>query len=324
MNRRKILAAAIAAAAAPISGLHAQGVAWPTRPIRLVVPINAGGSADIVARVLAEKLQTRLSQPVVVDNKPGASTVIGTNYVLRAPADGYTLYMTNNLVGLMPITSPNTARYHPLQDFTMIGRIGSSVGVLVTNTTMPFTSVPEMIAHAKKHPGQLAFATTGIGSADHLGGELLAQAAGVKFNFVPYTGGALAMQDVASGVAQLRYDGLATALPFITSGKVRVLAVVGDKRDPRLPNVPAQGEVLPGTDWRGYFGIIGPKGVPDKVVERFNRELNETLALPDVAERLRGAGINVSGGTPEDLAKTVQASYEMWTRLVKQLGLKTE
>jgi len=324
MNRRTFLTAASGSMFALSTSLQAQTAAWPTRPIRLVVPYGAGGSTDVVARILAERLQARLGQPVIVDNKAGASTVIATNFVRQAPADGYTLYMTNSQVGLMPITSPATARYHPVQDFTMIGRIGATTVVLVTNASTPFSSVSELVSYAKSRPGQLAFATTGVGSADHLGGELLAQATGLKFNFIPYAGGAQAMQDVASGVAQLRYDALASSLPHIASGKIRVLAVVGDKRDSRLPNVPALAEVLPAADWSGYYGISGPKGMPEAVVQRLNRELNDAMAQPEVAERLRGAGMTLTGGTPEYLAKVVQADFDKWTRLVKQLGLRTE
>jgi tripartite-type tricarboxylate transporter receptor subunit TctC len=288
-----------------------------------VLPFPAGGATDLLARVLAEKLQSRLGEPVVVDNRPGASTLIATNIVRQSAADGYTLYLVPSQVVTLPVTSPQTARYNALQDFTPIARTGTTAIVLLAHSAAPFNTVPELIAYARAHPGELAVATTGVASGDHVAGLQLAQATGIKLNFIPYQGGALATQAVGSGTAQLRSDALASTMPLVAAGRVKILAL-WDRRLARLPDVPTVQESVPGIEYGGFYGLLGPKGLPQAIVQRLNREVNEILALPDVSERLQAAGLVLHTGTTEEFARSMQAEYQRSSRVVRNLGVKVD
>lgn len=324
MNRRKLVCGFVTAlmTLAPWAASVAQD--FPNKPIRLVLPYPPGGATDTLARTLAEKMQARLGQTVIVDNKPGGNTLIATHYLQQAAPDGYTLGVVATQFGQYPVTNPSTAKYEPLQDFTPIAQATGLMMVLVANPQVAASSVRELIELAKSKPGQLSVATTGVGSTDHLVGELLAYKTGTRFNFVPYKGGAAAVQDVMAGVADLRVDAMASSRPHIDSGRLKALAVFEPRRHPGFPNLATVVETVPGVEAGGYFGLVGPKGMPGAVVARLNREVVEIMKLPDVVERMTGLGMDPVTGTPEQFATVIRNDYEQWRRLLGDTGLKIE
>lgn len=323
LNRRCLLQVLCTAAALSLP-LAAQADNYPAKPVTLVVPYAPGGATDTLARILAEKLQARLGQPVLVDNRPGASTSIATQQVRQAPPDGYTLYVVASQFGVLPLVSPGIAKYHPVEDFTPIAQVTSMLMVLVASPSLPVKNVAELIALAKSRPGPLSMATTGVGSTDHLGGELLALRTGTKFNFVPYKGAAPAVQDVIAGVADLRLDAMPSSRGFIESGKLKALATFDARRHPGFPDIPAIGETVPNVEFGGYFGLVGPKGLPEAVVARLGKELGDVMRLPDVVTRLSALGLDPAAGTPAQFADAIRRDHDLWAQLIKDSGLKIE
>ena len=302
----------------------AQVQGYPARPITLVVGYAPGGATDTLARAVAEKLQSRLSQPVLVDNKPGASTAIATAFVRQATPDGHTLYLVSSQFGQLPVVCPSLGKYDPAHDFTSVARLSSILAVLVANPKLPANSIPELLELAKSKPGQLTIATTGLGSPDHLAVELLAHKTGTKFNLIPYKGAAPAIQDVVAGVADLRLDAMPTSRGFIETGKLKALAIFDRKRHPSLPAIPAIDESIAGADFRSYFGVIGPKGMPPAIVARLNKELLEIMATPDFSARMAALGLETSTGSPEQFGAVIQNDTALGAKLLKDTGLKIE
>jgi len=319
---RFIKSAGVLALVAAAAAGHAQN--YPTRPVTLVVGFAPGGATDSLARVVAEKLSTRLGQPVVVDNKPGANTIIASNFVRQAQPDGHTLYMVTTSFGQAPVVTPSVAKYDPLKDFTLIAQATGLLNVMVVNPQLPVKSVRELIDYAKANPGKVSVATTGVGSTDHLGGELFAYRNKLKLNFVPYKGGAPAIQDVVAGVASMRLDAMPSSRQFIEAGKLRALAIMEPKRHPGFPAIPAIGETGAGMDYGGYFGVVGPKGMAPALVARLNADINAVLQMPDVVARLNQLGMDVVTGTPEDFVRVLDKDSKLWAKLLADTGLKIE
>jgi tripartite-type tricarboxylate transporter receptor subunit TctC len=318
-----LLGAAFALVAVwPAATVRAQ--TFPSRPVTLVVAYSPGGSTDTLARTIAEKLQTRLGQPVVVENKPGGGTTIATGFVRQAAADGHTLYVVTSQFGQMPVVNPSIAKYDPIRDFTPIGQATSMLMVLVANPRFPAGNVRELLDYAKANPGKVSVATTGVGSTDHLGGELLAYKTGASFNFIPYKGGAPAVQDVMAGVADVRLDAMPSSRAHIESGKLKALAVFETRRHPGFPDIPAITETVPGVEFGGYFGVIGPKGMPGAVVARLNKELSDIMKLPDVSAKMSGLGLEPATGSAEQFVEVIQKDHDQWAKLLKDTGLKIE
>ncbi|HSV44702.1 MAG TPA: tripartite tricarboxylate transporter substrate binding protein [Ramlibacter sp.] len=297
---------------------------YPAKPITLVVGYAPGGATDSLARVVAEKLTSRLGQAVIVDNKPGANSVIASTFVRQAPPDGYTLYMVTTSFGQAPVVTPSVAKYDPLKDFTIVAQATGLLNVMVVNPNLPIKSVRELIEHAKANPGKINVATTGIGSTDHLGGELFAYKMGVKLNFVPYKGGAPAIQDVIAGVADMRLDAMPSSRQFIETGKLRALAVMEPKRHADFPNIAAIGETAAGLDYGGYFGVVGPRGMSPALVTRLNSEINQVLKMPEVVARLNALGMDVVTGSASDFSSVIDKDRQLWSKLLADTGLKIE
>ncbi len=308
------------ALASPV--LYAQ--TYPNRPITMVVGFPPGGATDSLARAVAEKLASRLGQPIVVDNRPGANTVIATNHVRQTQPDGYTIYMATPAFGQAPVVTPGVAKYDALKDFTLIAQTAGLLNVMVVNPEMPVRTVKELIDYAKSNPGKLSFATTGIGSTDHLGGELFAYRNGLKLNFIPYRGGAPATQDLLSGVVNIRIDAMAGSRQFIDSGKLRALAVMEPKRHPGFPSIPAISETGSGMEYGGYFGIVGPKGIPPAIVNRLSSEINMVMKTQEVIAKINQMGLDVITGTPEEFVRVVEKDSKLWAQLLADTGLKIE
>jgi tripartite-type tricarboxylate transporter receptor subunit TctC len=303
----------------------AQAPAYPTKPIRLVVPFPPGGATDILARNVAQKLTETWGQSVVVDNRPGAGGNIGSELVAKAAPDGYTLEM--GTVGTHAINASLYSKmpYDHVKDFAPIILVAGVPNVLVVNPSLPVNSVQELIAYAKANPGKLNFASSGPGTSIHLSGELFKVMAGVQMTHVPYKGSAPALQDLLGGQVQLMFDNLPPSLPQIKAGKLRALAVTSLTRAPALPDVPTIAESgLPGFEASSWFGILAPAGTPPAIIAKVNAEVAKWLASPEGKDKLVAIGANAGGGSPEDFARHIQAETAKWAKVVKESGAKVD
>ena len=317
-----VLLAALSAFAPPAA---AQAPAYPTKPIRIVVPFPPGGATDILARDVGQKLTEAWGQQVIVDNRPGAGGNIGSELVAKAAPDGYTLEM--GTVGTHAINASLYAKmpYDNVKDFVPIILVAAVPNVLEVNPSVPVNSVAELIAYAKANPGKLNFASSGNGTSIHLSGELFKAMAGVEMTHVPYKGSAPALQDLIGGQVQLMFDNLPPSLPQIKAGKLRALAVTSSTRAPALPDVPTVAEAgLPGFEASSWFGLLAPAGTPPAIVAKINAEVAKWLATPEAKENLSKQGANAAGGTPEDFAKHIAAETAKWAKVVKASGAKID
>jgi tripartite-type tricarboxylate transporter receptor subunit TctC len=313
--------AALALACAPA---HAQ-TSYPAKPVRLVVPFPAGGTTDILARAVAQKLSETWGQQVIVDNRPGAAGNIGTELVARSAPDGYTLLM--GTVGTHAINASLYEKlpFDPVKDFTPVVLVAGVPNVLVVNQSVPAQSVAELIAYAKANPGKLNFASSGSGTSIHLSGELFKVLTGVQMTHVPYKGSAPALTDLMGGQVQLMFDNLPSSLAFIKAGRLRALAVTSTTRAAALPDIPTMVEAgVPGFEASSWFGVLAPAGTPRDIVLRINAEVAKWLATPEAREKLAGQGAIVAGGAPEDFARHIASESAKWARVVKASGAKVE
>jgi tripartite-type tricarboxylate transporter receptor subunit TctC len=298
--------------------------AYPSRPIRLVVPYAAGGPADLLARSVGEKLAARVGQPVLVDNKPGAGGHTGGEQVAKGPADGYTLVLTtiahNGAAKLY-----GHLRYDPATDLQPVILLAESPSVLLVKQSLPVKSVPELLAYARTHPGKLTYGSAGTGSAMHMAAELLRSMAQIDYVHVPYRGGAPAMADLLGGQIDLMFDSLGTAHQQIASGKVRALAVTSTVRNASLPDVPTLAEAgVPGYSSVPWYEISAPRGVPAAVVGKLNAELNAALKSPDLVQRWEALGVLPLGGTPADAVARNEAETRKWSAVIDAAHVKLE
>ncbi len=302
--RRQFLRLAASAVALPAASRLAWAQSYPARPVRLVVQVPGGSAPDIVARVIAEWLSDRLGQPVVIDNRPGASGNIGTEAVVRAPADGYTLLFCMSANSINASLFDNL-RFSFVNDTAPVALIGRIPLVMEVHPSVPAKTVPEFVAYAKANPGKINMASSGNATPLHVGGELFQMMAGVKLVHVPYRGEPVARPDLLSGQVQVMFGVVPSSLPYIKSGQMRALAVSTTKRLDVLPDVPAMGEFLPGYEASGWYGVAAPKDTPPQIVERLNKEINAGLADAKVSKRLADLGCLAFPGSPADMAKYV-------------------
>jgi tripartite-type tricarboxylate transporter receptor subunit TctC len=301
----------------------AADAAYPARPLRVVVFVPAGGGADFLARVMAQRLGENLGQTVVVDNRAGMGGVIGTTLVAKAAPDGYTLLQGGITThGIGPHLYANLP-YDPAKDFAPVILSATLPIFLVANTQVPAKSVSELIALAKAKPDAVSFASPGTGSAPHLVGELFKIVTGIPSIHVPYKGSGTAAPDLAAGNVQFMFDAIAGHQPFIQTGRVRALAVTSAARLAAFPDIPTMKELgyerVDGTVW---YGLLAPARTPKHVIERLNAESRRVLALPDVKEKLNRAGIDPAGGTPEEFGRFIRSEYDKWGPVVKAAGVK--
>jgi tripartite-type tricarboxylate transporter receptor subunit TctC len=316
----RIAALILAFALAPL--VHAQS--WPARPVKVIVPFPAGGPTDVLTRVLGERLSAVLGQAVVVDNKPGAGGSIGTDFVAKSAPDGYTLLMaTSSTHSIGPYLAK--VAYDPQKDFVPIVYVGKATNILVVSPAIGINSVRELIDFAKKNPGKLNYATSGIGSISHLTSEMFAAMAGIKLTHVPYKGTQLSMPDLMSGQVALLFDSVLTAKPHIDAKRLKGLAVSSLERSALVPDIPTVAEFgLPGFDSWTWFGIFAPAGTPQAVVDRVNAEMNRIVADPGVRERFAQLGFETAGGTPADFASVVQSDARKWSQVIREANVKPE
>ena len=306
-----------------VSGAWAQ--AYPTRPIRLVVPFPAGGTTDILAREVGQRLSMTLGQPVVIDNRPGAAGNIGADLVAKSAPDGYTLLM--GTVGTHAINASLYAKmpYDHVKDFAPVILVAGVPNVLEVNPALPVNSVADLIKLAKAKPGQINFASSGSGTSIHLSGELFKTMAGVDMTHVPYKGSAPAITDLIGGQVQVMFDNLPSSLQFIKAGKLRAIAVTSAKRAPALPDVPTIAESgLPGFEASSWFGIVAPAGTPPAIIARINNDVDQWLQSSEAKEKLLAQGAIPAGGTPEQFAAHIRDETEKWAKVVKASGAKVD
>jgi tripartite-type tricarboxylate transporter receptor subunit TctC len=319
----RALSVAAAACLALAAGAAAAQV-FPSKPIRIVVPFP-GGFADTLARQLGAPVGAALGQPVVVENKPGASGQIGAQEVLRAPADGHTLFLGH--IGTHAVNPHLFAKlaYDPNGDFTPVTLLAVVPNLLVVHPAVPAQTVQELVAYARANPGRLSYGSPGSGSSGHLAAELFRSLAGVAIVHIPYKGAAPALQDLIGGQIQLMFDTLAQSAPQAKAGKVRALAVTALERQAAAPDVPTMDESgFPGWETGPWFGILVRAGTPDGVVRRLNAELVRALNAPEVRERLLAQGANPVGDTPEAFAAFIRAESARWRKVVKDAGIRAD
>jgi tripartite-type tricarboxylate transporter receptor subunit TctC len=296
--------------------LPARAQDYPNRPIRLIVGYVPGGASDISARLLAEVLGTRLGQSVVVENKPGAASVIGIDYVAKAPPDGYTLLHTNSDgIAITPALKSNLPFAVP-KDFTFITRIVQLPLVVAVRANLPVNSLAELIAYAKANPGKLRYGTSGVGSGPHLATLLLEKQAGIKMLHVPYKGSGAAINDLIGGHIDLSLPAVQPIAPYAEAGKVKLLAVTGEARDPLVPNVPTMKESgLPGATVVIWFGLLGPAGMPANVVDRLRKDAVAALNSPEAKKKYKAAGFETDPLAGDEFEKFAGAEYKLWKEL---------
>jgi tripartite-type tricarboxylate transporter receptor subunit TctC len=324
--RRRLLAGLPAAALTTALPRSGRAQAWPTRPVKLVIPFPAGGATDIIGRTLATRLGTALGQQVVVENRPGAGGSIGSDMVAKAPADGYTVLMgTGSTHSVGPALNPRMP-YDAARDFAPVAHVANAPSVLVVGAGFPARTVQELVALLRRSPGRYNFGSSGIGTYPHLSAEMFKWRAGGLFVVhIPYRGTGLVITDLVAGQIAFLMDSVVSAQPHIRDGKVRPLAVSGERRSPSLPEVPTFAEVgIAGMDISNWFGAFAPAGTPPEVLARLNREINAAVRAPEVLERLERAGAEPAGGSPEQFARLIRADHENWKAVIQRAGIKPE
>jgi tripartite-type tricarboxylate transporter receptor subunit TctC len=301
-------------------GLGAAAQPFPSKAIRIVVPFGPGGFTDVAARILQKELAPAIGQPIIIENKPGAGSTIGTAEVSKSAPDGYTLVM----ISTAHVISPHLYKsmpYDALRDFTPVMKLAEGPYVLVTHPSLPVKSVPELIALAKARPDTIDYASSGNGSAQHLVGALFVTMAGAPLSHVPYKGSAQAMNDVLGGQVKVSFVGVPNALPNLANGKLRALAVSTKKRYAELPEVPTLDEAgVKDYDATIWLALLAPPGTPRDVVQKINATVTRILAQPEARKLMASAGVEVATSTPEELGKLMQSELERWGKVVKETG----
>jgi tripartite-type tricarboxylate transporter receptor subunit TctC len=289
----------------------------------VIVPFAASGGSDIMARSLAQSLTANTGQQFVVENRPGANALIGTEAVAKAPPDGYTLLLTTNIFTINPWLYPNVP-FNVERDFAPITLAGSTPNLLVVNPSIPVKTIKELMALAKSRPGQLTIAAAGLGTPSHLAAELLKQSAGIDLLIVQYKGTGSTLNDVVGGQVALSFGTLAGLAPFAKSGRVRALAVSGTKRVASLPEVPTAGETLPGFDVLTWYGLFAPVGTPRDIVTRLHGEIVKALAGTEVKQRLIAQGFDADGNTPEQFTEVIRRDLARWQKVIAEAKIRVD
>ncbi len=296
---------------------------FPAKSIRIIVPFTPGGPNDILARMIGQRYTAAWGQQTVVDNRPGGGTVIGTDIVAKAPADGHTLLMVSTSHAANPSLMPKLP-FDTLRDFVAVGQAVSSPNVLVVHPSVPAKTTGDLIAIAKARPGQITFASGGSGAATHLAGELLKIMAGVEMTHIPYKGAGPATIDLISGQVTWMFGTILPTIPHVRAGKLRALAVSGKQRAAVLPEVPTVAEQVAGFEASSWYGVFAPAGTPADVIAKLNQEMVRALTPPEVRQRLAIEGTEVVAGNPDDFMNLFRAEVAKWARVVKQAGIRLE
>jgi tripartite-type tricarboxylate transporter receptor subunit TctC len=312
----------VLAAAAPVAS--AQDAAhYPSRPIRMIVPFAPGGGLDISARLIGHKLTEKWGQNVVVDSRPGAATIVGTEIASKSAPDGYTVLMITTTFAINPGLYAKLP-YDAGKDFAPVTQLNSQPNVVVVAPIFAGKSVKDLIALAKAKPGELTFASPGAGSAPHLAAEMFQRAAGVSMIHVPYKGIPAAVTDVIGGRITMLFTTTISAAPHIKTGKMRAIAITSAKRQPGMPDVPTVGETVPGYQAEAFQGMVAPAGTPQTVIDKLSAEVARIVKLPDVSQRFQLDGAEAVGSTPKDFAAFLKSEMQKWSKVIKDAGVKAE
>lgn len=296
---------------------------YPVKPVRIIVPFAPGGGVDFIARLVGQKLGEALGQQIIVENRPGAGSAIGTEVAIRSAPDGYTLLEISPSYVINPSLRP--AKFDPLNDYTPIVLIGKGPFVVVAHPSLPARNARQLITLARARPGEIAFGTSGQGTIVHLSTALFLHMAGVSMTHVPYKGGGPALIDVIAGQVQLVFSPPQTGLPHVKAGRVRAIGMTSAQRIPTEPGIPALAEAVPGYEATNWHAMIGPKGIPPAAVERINSEVRRIVAAKDMENTLHASGVFPgASGTPGELQELIRKDYEQWKKVVIQAGIKPE
>jgi tripartite-type tricarboxylate transporter receptor subunit TctC len=312
-----------AGAALPAVSRVARGQAYPSRPVRIIVPFAAGAALDITARLVSQWMSEHLGQQVVVENRPGAGANIGTEAVIKAPPDGYTLLLVS-VANAINATLYDTLNFNFIRDVAPVAPIMRVPNVMEVHPSVPVKTVPEFIAYAKANPGRLNMASGGIGSSPHLFGELFKMMTGVNMLHVPYRGGAPALTDLLGGQVQVMFDPMANSIEYLRAGTLRALAVTTATRSAALPDIPPIGDFVPGYEASSWYGIGAPRSTPVEVIDKLNKEINAGLADPKLKARFAALGGTVVAGSPADFGKLVADETEKWGKVIRAANIKAE
>jgi tripartite-type tricarboxylate transporter receptor subunit TctC len=314
------LAAAIAAATPALAQTGAHE--WPDRPIRLIVPFQPGSSSDTIARIVGKKLGERLGQQIVIENKVGGASIVGTDAIARAEPDGYTLGLANTTTHAATAALGGALPFDPVKDFTPVAMVGYSPFVLLVTPGLAVHSVQELIAAAKAKPGALNYASAGVGSMTHLAGALFASMAGVNITHVPYRGTGQSVLDIMEGRIEILFGTIAPSLPQIRAGKLRALATTGEKRNETLPELPTLAEAgLPGYEAALWTALVFPAGVSSKIVSRLNADVNAVVNDPETVASLKQQGVDIEAGTPAMVGARIKADLAKWREVISKAGI---
>jgi len=320
----KKLITALALAAVSIAAPAQNADSYPSAPVRIIVPFQAGGLTDILARSIAQHATQRLGQQFVVENKAGASGNIGAEFVAKSKPDGYTLLMGSIGTNAVNVHLFSRMPYDTLNDFAPIGLVASGTLMLVTNPSVPVTDMKSLLDYARANPGKLSYASGGAGASQHLAGELLKNMTNVNILHVPYKGVAQGVTDVVAGQVDMTFD-LATVAPHIRAGKLRPIAVANGARSSAFPDVPTIAEAgVPGYEASAWYGLFAPAGTPPAIIAKINAEMVDALNDPALRQRLQTLGAEPAGSSPEELAKMVRSEYEKWGKVVREAGIRIE
>jgi tripartite-type tricarboxylate transporter receptor subunit TctC len=323
LPRRNFLHLAAGAAALPAVSHFAWAQAYPTRPVRVIVPFAPGGNSDITARLIGQWLSERLGQQFITENRPGTGSNIGTEMVVNAPPDGYTLLLAGGW-NAINATLYEKLNHNFIRDIAPVASIASIPLVMVVNPSVPAKTVPEFIAYAKTSPGKINYASAGTGAPSHVTGELFKMMAGVDMVHVPYHGGGPALPDLIAGQVQVMFASTVSSIEYIRAGRLRALAVTTATRLEVLPDVPTVGEFVPGYKATGWSGLGAPKATPAEIVEKLNKEINAGLADPKIKARLADLGGTPLVGSPADFGKLIADDTEKWARVIRAANIKAE
>ena len=326
MKRSIFIAAGLAAIALPYLPMTALAQSdWPQKPVTIVVPYPPGGVNDAVARVYAVKLAAEFGKPVLIDNRAGAGTTVASNYVAKAPADGYTIYAAGTSLVINP-TLTGQVQYDPNKSFDLVSLMSFTPFILHVNAAFPAKNMAELIAHVKANPGKFNIASSGIGATNHLIAELLKMQAGLDITHVPYKGGAQAGQDVAGGQAQMMFSAALEAKPLLAAGKTRAIAITSAERSPAFPDVPTVGEATGMKDFVVVFwqGMVVPAGTPRAIVDKLEKAITKVAAEPDMIERFKPQGVEIRASTQAEFKDFMGKEEARWVRLIKERNIKPE
>jgi tripartite-type tricarboxylate transporter receptor subunit TctC len=321
-HAQRSLCLALAVSLAAVGGAAAQS--YPTHPIRWIIGFPPGGPTDILVRIMGDWLGTRLGQPVIVENKPGAASNIATEALINAPPDGYTIGSVTSANAINATVNKRTLQFDYLKQLTPVSGMSQGPSVLVVNPSIPANNIAELIAYAKANPGKINFGSPGVGSTGHLAAELFKAMAGVDLVHVPYRGAAPAMTDLIAGHVQVVFDSMVSVLPHVQAGRVRALAVTSKARSPLLPDLPTIAETLPGYQAIIWFGVGVPRGTPPEIVARLNREINAGLASAEIKEKYLKLGTTPMVMTPEEFWTFSQSETDKWQQVIERAGIKVD